>query len=109
MSHVYELRMYSANPGKLDAIVTRFRDHADPILPRHDMKCVGSWTSRDNDKNLFIYIVEHESREAAAKNWDAFRADPDWKQAKAASEVDGPLIGSAEHYFMDPTAFSAVK
>ena len=109
MSHVYELRMYSANPGKLDAIVARFRDHATAILPRHNMKCMGSWTTQDNNKNLFIYIVEHESREAAAKNWDAFRADPDWKQAKAASEVDGPLIASAEHYFMDPTAFSAIK
>ncbi len=109
MSHVYELRMYSANPGKLDAVIARFRDHVEGILPRYNLKSIGSWIPRDNAKNLFIYIVEHESREAAEKNWEAFRNDPEWKAVKAASETDGPLIGSVERYFMDPTAFSALK
>jgi len=109
MSHVYELRMYTANPGKLDAVVARFRDHAEPILPKYNLKAVGSWIPQDNTKNLFIYIVEHASRDAADKNWEAFRNDADWKKAKVESEVDGPLIGSVERYFMDPTPFSALK
>jgi hypothetical protein len=109
MSHVYELRMYTANPGKLDAVVARFRDHAEAIFPRYNLKSVGCWIPQDNSKNLFIYIVEHESRAAAEKNWEAFRNDADWKRVKAASETDGPLVGSIERYFMDPTAFSALK
>lgn len=36
--HVFEPRMYTANPGKLDAVQARFRDHTDAILKRHNMK-----------------------------------------------------------------------
>ena len=34
-------------------------------------------------------MLSHESREAAKKSWDAFQADPEWKQFRAASEKDG--------------------
>ena len=39
--HVYELRMYTVNPGKLDAVEARFRDHTDAIFKRHNIKAVG--------------------------------------------------------------------
>lgn len=33
-SHVYELRLYHAKEGKMDALNERFRDHTDAILNR---------------------------------------------------------------------------
>jgi hypothetical protein len=56
-----------------------------------------------------IYILSHESREAATKSWAAFRADPEWVKAKADSEKDGPLTTKVESVFAEPTDFSAIK
>ena len=109
--HVYELRLYHVNAGKIDALRARFGDHTDAIFKRHNMKSVGYWSSEDvpDSQNLFVYILEHPSRQEAEKNWAAFQADPEWKKVKAESEANGPLVDHIDHYFMDPTSYSALK
>ena len=110
-NHVYELRMYHVNEGKMDALAARFRDHTDALFKKHYMKSIGYWVPEDapSSQNLFIYILEHPSRQEAEKNWAAFQADPEWKKVKAESEQQGPLADHIDHYFMDPTSFSALK
>ena len=56
-----------------------------------------------------MYMVEHESVEAAGKNWDAFRADKEWQRIKAETDADVPLVASIERYFMDKVDFSKLK
>jgi hypothetical protein len=109
--HVYELRLYHVNAGKMDALKARFGDHTDAIFKRHNMKSVGYWSAEDApaSQNLFVYILEHPSHEEAEKNWAAFQADPEWKQVKTESEANGPLVDHIDRYFMDPTSFSALK
>jgi hypothetical protein len=109
--HVYELRMYHVNEGKMEALIARFGDHTDAIFRRHNMKSIGFWRPQDEpySQNLFVYILEHPSREEAKTNWAAFQADPEWKKVKADSETDGPLANHIDSYFMDPTSFSALK
>lgn len=109
--HVYELRMYQVNEGKMDALIARFGDHTDGIFRRHNMKSIGFWRPQDApySQNLFVYILEHPSREEARKNWAAFQADPEWKKVKAESETNGALAKHIDSYFMDPTSFSALK
>ena len=109
--HVYELRMYHVHEGKTDALSNRFGDHTDAIFRRHDMKSVGYWVpeAAPDSQKLFIYILEHPSREEAEKNWAAFQADPEWQKVKAESEANGPLVDHIDRYFMDPTSFSALK
>ena len=108
-NHVYELRVYHANPGKLDALNTRFRDHTIAIFNKHHMKSVGYWVPQDNKDNLLIYILEHPSREAATKNWDDFRKDPEWVKVKAESEANGALVDHVDDTFMSPTDYSMMK
>ena len=109
--HVYELRLYHVNEGKLDALIARFGDHTDAIFRRHNMKSIGFWRPEDApySQNLFVYILDHPSREDARKNWVAFQADPEWKKVKADSETNGTLANHIDSYFMDPTSFSALK
>jgi hypothetical protein len=109
--HVYELRLYHANKGKMDALIARFGNHTDAIFRRHNMKSIGYWLPEDapSSQNLFVYILEHPSREEARKNWAAFQADPEWKKVKADSEIEGPLADHIDSYFMDPTSFSALN
>lgn len=109
--HVYELRLYHVNAGKMDELVTRFHDHTDAIFKRHNMRSVGYWSPEDapSSQNLFVYILEHPSRQDAEKNWAAFQSDPEWQRVKAESEKSGPLVDHIGRYFMDPTSFSALK
>jgi hypothetical protein len=109
--HVYELRLYQVNEGKMDALIARFGDHTDAIFRRHNMKSIGFWRPEDApySQNLFVYILEHPSREEARRNWAAFQADPEWKKVKADSETNGALANHIDSYFMDPTSFSAIK
>jgi NIPSNAP len=109
--HVYELRLYHVNEGKMDALKARFGDHTDALFRRHNMKSIGYWSPEDapDSQNLFIYILEHLSRQEAEKNWTAFQADPEWKKVKAESEANGSLVDHIDRYFMDPTTFSVLK
>jgi NIPSNAP len=109
MNPVYEMRMYHAGPGKMDALLSRFAHHADALLERHHLKPVAYWTPRDNTKNLLIYIIEHESVEAAERNWAEFRTDPEWQRIKAETDVNGPLAASIERYFMDKVDLAQFK
>jgi hypothetical protein len=109
--HVYELRLYHVKEGKIDALKARFGDHTDSLFKKHNMKSIGYWSPEDapDSQNLFVYILEHPSREDAEKNWAAFQADKEWQKVKAESEVNGPLVDHIDRYFMDPTSFSALQ
>src|SRR3954447_19012560 len=109
--HVYELRLYHVNEGKMAPLKARFGDHTDAIFKRHNMKSIGYWQPEGapDSQSLFIYILEHPSRQKAEKNWADFQADPEWKKVKAESEVNGPLVDHIDHYFMDATSFSALQ
>ena len=110
-THVYELRTYTANEGKLDALNARFRDHTVRIFERHHMKSVGYWVPSEGPMagTTLIYILEHPSREEARKNWAAFSADPEWQKVKAESEVNGRIVAKADSVFMTATDYSAIK
>jgi hypothetical protein len=108
---VYEMRTYTAPPGKLDSLLTRFRDHTTKLFTKHGMTNVGYWVPQDEARhgNTLIYILSYPSKEAATKSWAAFRADPDWQKASKESELNGKIVEKVESVFMDPTDFSPLK
>lgn len=108
---VFELRTYTAPEGKLPNLLARFRDHTLEIFERHGMHNVGYWVPADApaSSNTLIYVLAHDSREAAAKSWDAFRNDAEWKRVAAESQVDGPIVSKVESVFMSATDFSPLK
>jgi hypothetical protein len=108
---VYELRTYTANEGKLEALKARFRDHTIRIFNKHHMESVGYWVPQDPalGKTTLIYILKHPSREEATKNWDAFRNDPEWQKVATESEKNGKLVQKVDSVFMDSTDFSKMK
>ena len=111
-NRVFELRVYTANEGKLEALKARFRDHTTAIFKKHHMEVVGYWTPQSSDpksKDTLIYILAHPSREAADKNWKEFQADVEWQKVKTETEKEGALVKKVEPTFMDPTSFSPMK
>ena len=110
-NRVFELRIYHANPGRLPALETLFREHTLPLFQRHGITGIGYWNPQDapDSGNTLIYLIAHPSREDAKKNWDAFFADPEWPPALKAASADGKLTDKIESTFLDPTDFSPLK
>ena len=108
---VYELRTYTAAPGKLSDLESRFRDHTVRLFEKHGMTNVGYWVATDAplSEDTLLYVLEYDSRDAAQASWDAFRADPEWKEARAASERNGRLVSGVESVFMKATDYSPIN
>ena len=108
---VFEMRTYTAVEGKLDAVNARFRDHTTKLFTKHGMTNIGYWNPQDapQSQNTLVYIIAHESREAAKKNWDEFRNDPEWQKVKKESEANGPIVSKVESVFLDATNYSPIK
>lgn len=110
-ARVYELRTYTTEPGRLDALMTRFHDHTPRIFEKHGMENVlytVPMEEKDGAGNTLVYFLAHESREAATASWQAFRDDPEWKAVAAASQVDGKIVSKVESVFLTATAYSPV-
>lgn len=111
-NRVFEMRTYTAAPGKFEALKTRFRDHTTRLFEKHGMTNIGYWIPMDApaSENTLVYILAYPSREAAKKSWDAFRADPEWKKVAAESQKDGPILANPpESVFLAPADFSKIK
>ena len=108
---LYELRTYTTLDGRLPALNKRFAEHTMKLFEKHGMKNEMYWIPTDPAKkdNTLIYVVSHESQEAADKSWRAFGADPDWIKARDASEKDGKIVAKVERVFMTLTDYSPGK
>ena len=111
-SQVYELRTYTTLSGRLPALNKRFSDHTIRIFANHGMKSVMYWIPTDDARkdNTLIYVLLHESQEAADKNWKEFAADPEWIKVRDASEADGKILAKPpERVYMKVTDYSPGK
>jgi hypothetical protein len=110
-TRVFELRTYTTPEGKLDALQARFRDHTVPLFERHGMTNIGYWTPQDqpNASNTLIYILAHNSREAAETSWQNFREDPEWQRVSRDTQLQGRIVNNVESVFLDPTDYSPMQ
>lgn len=111
---IFELRTYTAAPDKLDDLNARFRNHTVKLFSKHGMTHIGYWTLVKGQKgaeNTLIYILAHDSKEAAAQSFKAFREDPDWIAARKASEASGSLTapGGVKSELMKATDYSPIR
>ena len=102
---VYELRTYTTHPGRLPALHKRFKDHTMGLFEKHGMTNVMYWTPVDQEDTL-IYVIKHESPEAAKKSWAGFRNDAEWKKVAKESEADGKIVMKVQSVYMKATDYS---
>ena len=106
-TRLYEMRVYWAAPGKLDALHARFRDHTTKLFAKHGMTNVGYFVPvGDNPERKLVYFLAYPDRKARDASWAAFVNDPEWKAAHAASEKDGKLVEKATETFLTTTDYS---
>ncbi len=102
----FELRVYYCNPGKLDALVARFRDHTVNLFKKHGIEGLGYWIPTKNTENTFYYLTAYPSKEARDASWKAFAADPEWKEVAKKSEENGKIIAKATIHFLKATDYT---
>jgi hypothetical protein len=107
---LYELRIYTAAPGKMAALDSRFRDHTIGLFQKHGMTPIAFFhvyttPGQPADDRLF-YIMGYKDRAARDAAWSAFANDPVWKQVYADSQKDGSLTSKIENIFLNAADYS---
>jgi hypothetical protein len=107
---IYELRIYTATPGRLPDILARFRDHTLKIWERHGIRQAGFWTTLVGpNSSTLTYLLAWESLAEREAKWNAFIVDPEWLAVRAATEKDGAIVASVANSFLEPTPFSSMN
>ncbi len=103
---LYELRVYDAVPGKLQALNDRFANHTVGFFKSHGIGMLGFWTDEIGTYNKLTYITIFENMGDRESKVNAFQADSDWQRARAETERDGPLVDRVHNSFMRLTSYS---
>ena len=107
----YELRIYTAQPGKRDALAARFANRTAAIYARHGITNVGYWIPQQSDpelgisaENTFIYIRGYPSKAERDKRLNAAHDDPEFAEVvtKQESSPATKLIVKAHNIDMAP-------
>ena len=115
----YELRVYTAVPGKRDALAEGFAAKTAAIFAKHGVTNVGYWIPKQSDselgisaENTFIYIRGYPSKEERDKRVAAVREDPEFKEFVGKREADPNTkqVVKVHNIDMEPNGpYSAIK
>jgi hypothetical protein len=111
----WELRTYTANPGKLEDIHNRFRNHTTRIFSRLGMTNYLYFrpvADQEAMTDKMVYILNYPSQAARTTMWQAFAQDPEWQKVSAESQINGQLLkspGGVVSIQLMPTDYSPVK
>jgi hypothetical protein len=107
---IYEMRTYHCLPGRMPALLKRFETATLRIWERHGIRQAGFWTYLVGPSSVeLVYMLAWDSMAERETKWAEFNRDPEWQEARIASERDGPILKNVQNAFLQPTAFSAIK
>lgn len=106
---IYELRIYEAVPGKMQALNNRFANYTVNAWQTRGWKIVGFWTETIGTSNQLVYLLGFENLADREKKFAEFIADPEWNKVRAESEKDGPLVARIRNMILQPTPYSPMQ
>jgi NIPSNAP len=107
----FELRVYTALPGKRDALAERFASRTAAIFARHGITNVGYWIPLQSDpelgisaENTLVYLLGYPSQEERDKRRKALTDDPERTEfiVKAESNPATKLVLKIQNIDMAP-------
>src|SRR6266853_1740871 len=115
----FELRVYTAQPGRRDALAARFASRTAAIYARHGITNVGYWIPQESDselginaENTFIYMRGYPSKEERDKRLKAAHDDPEFTEVVTRQEQNQEtrLIVKAHNIDMLPNGnYTAIR
>ncbi|MCL6458133.1 MAG: NIPSNAP family protein [Gorillibacterium sp.] len=102
---IYELRIYHANPGKMQELKARFSDHTLQLFEKHGLKVTQFWEDMEEANNRLYYVMEHQDMAARNQGFDHFGNDPEWKEVLRVTELNGPLCHKVDVVYLKTVPF----
>lgn len=96
---IYELRVYTIYPGKMEDIHKRFREKTLNLFKKQGMEVIDFWEDIEG-RNKLYYVMEHPDIDTRNRNFEAFLNDPEWIETRDLSELNGPIVEKVDYFFM---------
>ena len=107
---IYELRTYTAMPGRMADLNRRFAEITLGYFEQHGIKVVGFWTNElGGPSDQLIYMLGYDSLADREQKWTAFARDRARLDAFAETEKNGPLVKRITAHILRPTAYSPMQ
>ena len=107
---IYELRTYTAAPGKVDEVIDELR-HAAEGFERQGVTNVGYWVPTDapHAETTVIYMLKFDTLEERAQKFEDFRTDPEWRRVWDEYNKDGRIVANVDSLFLKATDYSPLQ
>lgn len=107
---IVEMRVYHCAPTRLPALLDRFSSTTLGFFEKYGIKPIGFWTTLIGESNhTLTYLLQWESLAEREQKWNAFQADAEWIEKRAATEAERPIVERIESHMLAPTAFSPLR
>jgi len=93
---VFELRTYTAAPGKSAEMLDQFEKGKSAILGKNGLRPLGFWTPVESPlaATTLVYLLEFETVHTAKTLWERFAGDPLWRSLRARTEKEGSPVAA---------------
>ncbi len=92
---IYEHRVYTVEPGKMEALHRRFATRTIALFEKHGMKVIGFWEPEGRQDDELVYMLGFHSEEQMEKAWREFAEDPEWKAAASAARSAATVVSTS--------------
>lgn len=110
-SGVFQLRTYTCFDGKLDNLITRFKDHTQDLFEKQGLRNYPYWVTveKDGSQPKLVYLLADKDQASFERNFQNFLKDPAWVKARDASEADGKIVEKVDAVFLKTLPYSPMK
>jgi len=105
---IYEYRKYIATPGQFAKLNKMFAEPITELFERHGMDVLAYWTPLVGGSSIseLHYMLKWPDMTTMQERWASFYADPQWVEAAAEYQADGPLVAEVQNQIWTPTPYS---
>ncbi|MDX3911539.1 MAG: NIPSNAP family protein [Sphingobium sp.] len=98
---IYEVRLYTIVPGRLDVALERFEHHLPALFADHGINNVGRWIVTAGPSGpMFVYMMAYATLADRETQWALFYSDPRWPQIRLQTQGDEEATERFEIFFM---------
>jgi len=103
---MFELRIYTAQEGRLDAIEQFFANTVSGLYKKYNIETLGFFRTLDPKQPKFLALLSHADRATRDQQITQLRADEAFRAAFTQLTKNGNPIAKAEEFFLLETDFS---
>ena len=102
---IYELRLYTVVPGRLEDNLDRFENHLPRIMGRNGITNVGRWVAvAGPHAPMLIYMMVYDDLDQRERQWAGFYADDEWWALRKRTNAGSQMVDRFDLFFLKSNA-----